>query len=407
MKILFIHQNFPGQYRALAPIVRGLGHDVRALSQRKMSEYSGIQNFVYDIRRSSTKNIHPWLTNTETAVIRGEAVAQALMQFVQSGWVPDLIIGHTGWGELMFVKQVLPSTPVIAYCEYYYLAEGADMGFDPEFPTRRNDFSFSTQVRNLHLLSSGLNADVGISPTHWQASLFPDVVKSRIQVIHDGINTQQLKPNSEASVQLGDGLVLRKGDEVVTFINRNLEPMRGYHQFMRALPEILNRRPNAHVVIVGGDEVSYGQKLNPDQPSHKQVFLDEVKAQLDASRVHFVGKVPYSVLIDLLQVSAAHVYLTYPFVLSWSMLEVMSLGALVIGSATAPVQEVIKHGQNGLLVDFFSPQQIADTVCAVLSRPKDYEHLRVAARQTVVTQYDFSTVCLPRHLELINRYLKG
>jgi glycosyltransferase involved in cell wall biosynthesis len=250
-------------------------------------------------------------------------------------------------------------------------------------------------------MSSLLACDVGIAPTHWQASCFPPLLRQKLAVVHDGILTDQLQPDPTAWVNLNrDGLRLSHGDEVVTFINRNLEPMRGYHQFMRALPQILKQRPNARVVIVGGDGVSYGSPA-PDGTTYKQIYLNEVRDQLDMSRVHFVSRVPYKVLLSLLRISAAHVYLTMPFVLSWSLLEAMSVGALVIGSDTAPVREVIEHNQNGLLVNYFDPKQLADTVCDALANPQTYAHLRAAARQTVVDRYDFKTKTLPAYMALI------
>jgi glycosyltransferase involved in cell wall biosynthesis len=249
--------------------------------------------------------------------------------------------------------------------------------------------------------ASVLACDEAIVPTHWQASCFPKPLRERMHVIHDGIRTDELTPNASAWISLGrEGLRLSQGDEVVTFVNRNLEPMRGYHQFMRALPRILAERPRAHVVIVGGDGVSYGT-AHVSGESYKNIYLNEVRERLDMSRVHFVNRVPYKVLISLLRLSAAHVYLTVPFVLSWSMLEAMSVGALVIGSDTAPVREVIEHGHNGLLVDFFSPEQIASAVCLALADPQAHAHLRVAARQTVVERYDFHTRSLPAYMALI------
>jgi glycosyltransferase involved in cell wall biosynthesis len=253
----------------------------------------------------------------------------------------------------------------------------------------------------MHLTSSLLSADASITPTHWQASCFPELLRQKIHVIHDGIQTQKLTPNNNAWIRLGrEGLVLRPGDEVVTFVNRNLEPMRGYHQFMRCLPELMARRPNTRVVIVGGDQVSYGA-VPEGERGYKTMFLNEVKDCIDMNRLHFVNRVPYDTLVSLLRVSAAHVYLTVPFVLSWSMLEAMSLGALVIGSATAPVQEVIEHEKNGLLVDFFDPSALADTLCEVLARPKEFRPLRSAARDTVVSRYDFSSISLPAYRRLI------
>jgi glycosyltransferase involved in cell wall biosynthesis len=222
-----------------------------------------------------------------------------------------------------------------------------------------------------------------------------------MQVIHDGIDTGTLVPDVRASIALAQASVrLRHGDEVITFVNRNLEPMRGYHRFMRALPAILARRPQARVVIVGGDEVSYG-KAPAGQRGFKETYFNEVKDRLDTTRVHFVGRVPYDTLVTLLRVSAVHVYLTVPFVLSWSMLEAMSLGALVVGSSTPPVQEVIEHGRNGLLVDFFDTEELASTVCKALERPADYTAMRAQARQDIVQRYDFGRVSLPAYLRLI------
>lgn len=402
MRVLLIHQNFPGQFRELAAALQQAGHDVRALSVRKEAEIAGVPHWSYKPGRSSSPQIHPWLLNTESAVIRGEAAAEMVLRQVAQAWTPDVVLGHTGWGEMLFMRQVLPHARLLGFNEMYYRDQGGDVGFDPEFQAPPQTAQ-RLQMRNMHLAASLMACDEGITPTQWQADCFPPALRARLRVIHDGIRTDLLKPDRSAWVSLNRaGLVLRHGDEVVTFINRNLEPMRGYHQFMRALPQILQRRPKARVVIVGGDEVSYGS-APPGQKGFKQMFLDEVKDQLDMSRVHFVSRVPHRTLSALLRVSSAHVYLTVPFVLSWSMLEAMSQEALVIGSDTAPVREVITDGQNGLLVDFFKPEQLANRVCEVLADPAAYQHLRHAARQTVIDRYDFQTVSWPAY----QRLLKG
>jgi glycosyltransferase involved in cell wall biosynthesis len=400
VKILLIHQNFPGQFRGLAPALIAAGHDLRAVSARAENFLAGVHNTRYVTSRSTTASIHPWLMNTETAVIRGEAVSKVVQKMASEGWTPDVVLGHTGWGEMLFMRQLLPHARLIGFNELYYQTEGGNMDFDPEFPADPVA-NQRLAVRNMHLMSSLLACDVGITPTHWQASRFPSLLRQKLAVVHDGILTDQLQPDPTAWVSLNrDGLRLSHGDEVVTFINRNLEPMRGYHQFMRALPQILKQRPNAHVVIVGGDGVSYGSPA-PEGSTYKQIYLNEVHSDLDMSRVHFVSRVPYNVLLSLLRISAAHVYLTMPFVLSWSLLEAMSVGALVIGSDTAPVREVIEHNKNGLLVNYFDPRHIADTVCDVLAHPQQHAHLRVAARQTVVERYDFETQSLPAYMALI------
>jgi glycosyltransferase involved in cell wall biosynthesis len=220
-------------------------------------------------------------------------------------------------------------------------------------------------------------------------------------VVFDGIDTTVVRPDATASVMVA-GKTLRAGDEVLTFINRNLEPYRGYHRFMRALPRIMRERPNATVLVVGGEDVSYGAAPPPGK-TWKQIFLDEVKDQIDPARLHFLGRISYASYLRVLQVSACHVYLSYPFVLGWSCIEAMSAGCAVIGSATPPVQEVIEHGKNGLLVDFFDTDALAKTVVAVLAKPAAYEHLRHAARETAVARYDLATICLPQQLQLIDK----
>lgn len=400
MNILFIHQNFPGQYRALAPVMKRKGHQVMALSTRKELQLMGIPNVSYQNVRSSSKHIHPWLSSTESAIIRGEATARAVEQLTRNGFVPDAIVGHAGWGEMQFMRQVCPQARIVSFCEYFYNGSGSDVDFDPEFPPAE-DPMLRCHVRNLHLSSALIDSDVGVSPTQWQADQFPAFLRQKIEVVHDGIETHRLTPEDNAWIQLGrENVRAQRGDEIITFINRNLEPMRGYHSFMRALPYILEARPKARVVLLGGNEVSYGP-APASGGGYKAQFLREVQDRIDLSRVHFVGQVPYTTMVNMLRVSDAHVYLTVPFVLSWSMLEAMSLGCCVIGSATPPVQEVIEHGKNGLLVDFFDPQQIARQVCAVLERPQDYQDIRRAARQTVVDRYDFQNVCLPQHERII------
>jgi len=316
---------------------------------------------------------------------------------------PDVIFGHSGWGETMFLKEIWPEAKLLVYAEFYYRGIGRDVGFDPEFKVDTFTQLLSAQSRGAYLAQSLLHADAGLSPTKWQASTHPPLLQSMIEVIHDGVKTDVVKPNPKAQITLGNGKVLRAGDEVLTFVNRNLEPYRGYHSFMRALPDVLAARPKAEVVIVGGDEVSYGDPA-PNGQKWKDVYLSEVQDRLDMSRVHFVGKIAYPHFVELMQVSRAHVYMTYPFVLSWSMLEAMSAEALVIGSRTPPVEELITHGENGLLVDFFDIRGWSDTIIKALAKPEDYMLLRRAARKNIVENYDLQSVCLPKMLDFVERH---
>ncbi|ACK69701.1 glycosyl transferase group 1 [Gloeothece citriformis PCC 7424] len=402
MRVLFVHQNFPGQYKHLAAAL-GANSDnqIISLSINQPPIIAGVQSFRYQPTRGTTPQIHAWVAETETKVIRGEAVARAALHLRQQGFIPDVICVHPGWGEALFLKDVFPEAKVLAFIEFYYGFPGSDTNFDPEF--RDNDFDSLCRLRmkNVnHLLSLDL-CDWGVSPTRWQWQSVPEIYRSKISVIHDGIDTDLVRPNPEVTLTLEKaGVTMNHQDEIVTFVNRNLEPYRGFHIFMRALPEILHRRPQARVLIVGGDDVSYGKRL-PEGQTYRQKYLAEVGSSLDLSRVHFLGRIPYNTFVNFLQLSAVHVYLTYPFVLSWSMLEAMSAGCLVIGSATAPVREVIEDGVNGLLVDFFSPEQIADAVDRVLDHPNRMQSIREQARQTILERYDLKRICLPKHIELV------
>lgn len=407
MKILFVHQNFPGQYKHLAPALARLGHEVRALTMSAQPSTQGVQVHRYGAQRASSKTVHPWVTDFETKVIRGEACARAAEALRQQGYTPDLICVHPGWGESLLLREVWPLARQWHFVEFFYGAEGRDVGFDPEFPAVDFDARCRLSIKNTNnLLNLGL-MDAGISPTHWQRSTVPAEFQGRIEVCHDGVDTRQLVPQADARLQLtdldGQRVSVSRADPVLTFVNRNLEPCRGYHVFMRALPRILAACPQARVLIIGGDGVSYGAA--PPGGSHKQVYLDEVAGRIDRSRVHFLGRVPYGTYLQVMRVSRAHVYLTYPFVLSWSMLEAMSLGAVLIASATSPVLEVVQDGVNGRLVDFFDVPGLAQRAIECLERPADFEPLRRAARQTAVARYDLHQVCLPRQLALVEALL--
>jgi glycosyltransferase involved in cell wall biosynthesis len=403
MRILFVHQNFPGQYKHLAPaLAANSDNQVVALTLNQPPSLPGVQVFRYRLSRGTTQGIHPWVAETETKVVRGEAAARACLQLRQQGFIPDVICAHPGWGESLFLKDVFPNAKLLAFIEFYYRTSQADdMGFDPEFAENSFDALCRVRMKNANNLLSLDSCDWGVSPTQWQWQTIPAIYRNKISVIHDGIDTQGVCPNPKRTITLAvEGLTLTHRDEIITFVNRNLEPYRGFHIFMRALPEILQRHPQAQVLIVGGNEVSYGKRL-PDGQTYRQKYLTEVGSRLDLSRVHFLGRIPYNAFVSLLQVSAVHVYLTYPFVLSWSMLEAMSAGCLVVGSATPPVEEVIEDGVNGLLVDFFSPKEIADAVDRVLAHPNRMQQLRQRARQTAIERYDLKTICLPKQIELV------
>ena len=407
MKILFIHQNFPGQFKFLAPALVQQGHEVVAMIMQKidLEVWQGIKLVSYLPSRSSTPNIHPWVSDFETKTIRGEACYRAALKLKDAGFMPEVIIAHPGWGESLFLKDVWPESKLGIYCEFYYHAQGADVGFDPEFPTKDDGEVCRLRLKNLNHLLHFEVADAGISPTHWQASTFPANFKSKITVIHDGIDTKIVAPNSNVTLTLNGNVTLTKQDEVITFVNRNLEPYRGYHIFMRALPALLKERPNAIVLIVGGDDVSYGARPD-DGKKWKNIFIDEMRpaiSESDWQRVYFLGTVPYESFIPLLQLSTVHVYLTYPFVLSWSLLEALSVGCAIVASDTQPLHEAIVHDKTGRLVDFFDHQALAKEICQLLDNAKLRAKLGKNARAFSIKHYDLQTICLPNQLAWVNQ----
>lgn len=407
MNILFLHQNFPGQFRHLAPALAAAGHRTKALSLRDGPAPAGVEKHVYKLNRAPAKEIHPLLRESESKVLRGEACAAAMLKLAADGFVPDLVIANPGWGEALFAKDVFPRASLVCLLEFFYGTSGADFGFDTEFGQPTLASSLRHRMKNLALVEALLAMDRGVVPTRWQASRLPDGFRTKLEVIFDGIDTRQVRPDPTARFELpAAGIELAPGDPVVSFVNRNLEPYRGYHRFMRALPEVLRREPRAQVVIVGGEGVSYGAAA-PEGTTWKQRFFDEVKDELDLARVHFVGQLPYARYLQLLRVSAAHVYLTYPFVLSWSCLEAMSAGCHVIGSRTAPVTDYIEDGRNGTLVDFFDTAALADAIVQTLAaRGSERDSaMREAARQTTIDRCDLHRVCLPAWRALLSRQM--
>ena len=405
MKILFIHQNFPGQFKFLAPALAKAGHEVVAMTMQKVpsATWQGVRLVPYTASRGSTPKVHPWVGDFETKVIRGEACFRAALGLRAQGFTPDVIVAHHGWGESLFLKDVWPMARLGVYCEFYYRPEGADTGFDPEFPILDEGDACRLRLKNLNNLLHFQTADAGISPTRWQASTFPEPFRSRITVVHDGIDTEALKPNPQVSLTLNGQLKLTRDDEVVTFVNRNLEPYRGYHVFMRALPQILAQRPRARVLIVGGDDVSYGARP-PDGRKWRDIFAAEVRPRIsdaDWARVHFLGNLAYPAFVALLQLSRVHVYLTYPFVLSWSLLEAMSVGCSVVASDTAPLHEAIEHDVTGRLVNFFDADALAGQVCELLDDSATARRLSAAARRFACSTYDLQSVCLPRQMDWV------
>jgi glycosyltransferase involved in cell wall biosynthesis len=407
MKILFVHQNFPAQYRYVATaLTQDKLADVVALGDASAAgrrpPLPGVTLVTYECPTPTGPAGHPFAQPFDKALRRGQIVARACRELRARGFVPDVICAHPGWGEALFLRDVFPDARITLYCEFFYRAAGADVGFDSEFPAPADD-ALRVRAKNAAALLSIEAADDGISPTEWQRHVHPAFFRDRIQVVHDGIDTDYFTPGTGDVLELPDGRgTLTARDEVVTYVARNLEPYRGFHTFMRALPALQAARPNAHVVIVGNEGVSYGTPA-PGGGSYRQWLCQSLAGAIDWNRVHFFGWVSYATLRTVYRISSAHVYLTYPFVLSWSMLEAMSCGCCVVGSATAPVTEIVSDGDNGRLVDFFDAPKLAENVAAVLAAGDGVRRMRERARPTVVERYDLKRICLPAQLRALLR----
>lgn len=407
MKYLFVHQNMPGQYKHICQrLAADKANQVVFITKREGLELPNVMKVQYKPQRTPAESTHRYIREAENGILHGQEVARKAMALKAQGFVPDIVIGHPGWGETLYLKDVFPDTPLLGFFEFYYHSVGADVGFDPESPVTL-DTHCRIRTKNIVQFLGIEAADAGMAPTFWQFQQYPPEFQYKISVIHDGIDTKVCVPDRGATIDIktADGTVktLRQGDEIVTFIVRNLEPYRGFPQFMRAAEIILKRRPNARIIVIGGDEVSYGRAL-PDGQTYRKQMLEQVN--LDLGRIFFIGRVPYGTFLKVIQVSGVHVYLTYPFVLSWSMLEAMSAECLVVASSTQPVTEVIEDGVNGLLVDFFDHQAIADRVDEVLDHKDRMAAIRKKARQTVLQNYELEH-CLSEQLKLVDALVGG
>lgn len=400
MNILFIHQNFPGQFLHLAPSLVSLGHNVSTitLNTNLNRSWNGVTVHKYKLLNNNRQQTSSLVTDFESKVIRAESCARAALTLKESGYNPDLIVAHPGWGEALFLQEIWPATILKLYAEYFYNVNNADSNFDPEFKKKDEIDLAKVKLKNANLYLSFDKCHSAICPTKWQASTFPDTIKNKISVIHDGIATDKLLPNRDVNLKLSNGKTLGKSDLIITFVSRSLEPYRGFHSFMRSLPTLFDQLPDLQVLIIGKEGTSYGAK--PSGPkSWKQLYVEEVFPNLtkqQQEQVHFCGQIPYETYVSVLRISTVHVYLTYPFVLSWSLLESMSLGCAIVAADTAPVREVIKHEVTGLLFDFFSPVALADACIKLLCDKDLMASVRINARSAAVKNFDLRTVCLPK-----------
>jgi len=403
MRFLFLHDNFPAQYRHLVTILASdPSNQVVFGSRPGEGAIQGVVRGVCEPTREIDPAMHHYCHAFEGAVLNGQAVFRLCDQLRKDGFVPDVICGHSGWGNTLYVAEAFPNTPILNYFEWFYHPRNSDSDF-LEPSSIDAEAGCRIRSRNAPILMDLAECAWGVCPTRFQLSQFPKMFQSKISLLHDGIDTEFFKPAPGTELILPT-LNLAGMPEIVTYGTRGMEPYRGFPQFMEAAAMLLERRPNLHIVVFGADRVAYGPRLPPGE-SFKQRMLEDLP-NLDSDRIHFTGLLSYPDYLRVLQASSVHVYLTVPFVLSWSLLEAMSTGCLIVGSDTEPVREVMRDGDNGLLVDFFSPDQLAASIGKVLDRPAKYQPLRDAARQTILERYGLSSL-LPQHIRLIKEVAAG
>ncbi len=398
MKIIFLHSNFPAQFRHLANVLaRNPDNRVVFGTARREGQMQGVYKVVYSQLRKPHKETHHYVKPLEDAVLQGQAVYRELDKLKSDGFIPDVVYGHSGWGAPMFIKDIFPKSRLLCYFEWFYRSSGSDVGFDPEEPVTLDDL-LRIRMKNTPILTDLYSCDAGLCPTFWQLSQFPAEFQSKIRILHDGVDTDYFSPRKDEKLILPEiKLDLSQAEEVITYVSRGLEPYRGFPQFMETASLLMARRKKCHFVVVGEDRVAYGKKRS-DGKTFKQALLE--KYDFDMSRLHFTGRLPYGQYLKVLRASSVHVYLTRPFVLSWSMLEAMSTGCLIVASDTHPVREVMENNVNGLLVNFFNVREIADRIEEALENSDQMQIIRQNARQTIVDKYNLAKL-LPEHITWI------
>lgn len=381
MRYLFIHQNFPGQYlHLLRHLATDPANELVFISEANPNVIEGVRRVLYQTPKPNQEQVHQVARDFDLAARRAEIVAGMARTLKQLGFTPDIVIGHHGWGELLDIRDVYPDAPVLGYFEFYYATDGQDVDYDPEFPISADRYPRIRAMNVVNHLALAMNQH-GQTPTRWQLTRYPDWAQKGIRLVYEGARLDTCKPNPavrDEEFVIGEFRVAPH-EKLVSYVARNLEPYRGFHVMMRALPDLLAGRPDVKVVMVGGDDVSYGARLA--EGTWREHFQKELAGKYDASRVLLPGQVPYDTYLRLLQRSDTHVYLTYPFVASWSLREAMACGCAIVGSDVESVAEFVTHGRNGLLVPGLDSKALARTVLQVLEDEKLNHKLRAGARR--------------------------
>lgn len=403
MKFLFVHQNYPAQFlHIVRHLVAAQRHEIVFITEPNANEIAGVRKVPYLKPKLDLPEVHIAARELDNGVRRAELVFRAAYGLNHLGFKPDIIIGHHGWGEMLNLRDLWPDAPMLGYMEFYYQHDRADVGFDPEFPADPLDFPRIRAKNAINHIALNLGA-TGQCPTNWQLSTYPAWARPQIELIWEGVDLDLCSPDPAArrkTLKIG-GMTIKPTDKLVTYVSRDLEPYRGFHIMMRALPELMKAHKDLKVVMIGGDGISYGAAPHAGG-NWREVMLAEVGKNLDLDRVVFPGRVPYATYLSALRRSDAHVYLTYPFVASWSMRESMAMGCAVIGGDVDPVREFITHGENGLLTPFLEPKTLASTILSVIEDKTLNRKLRQGARRYAEAHLGMDEY-LARYCQLIER----
>lgn len=384
--VLFVHNNFPGQFRDLARTLVARGVPCIAVGQSHAVGLEGVRLAKYDLPRGTGKDVFPLAIRAEADLIRARSAYDAARALKHEGWDPAVIVGHPGWGETALLSELFPQAKQAAFAEFFYHGHGYDVGFDTEFIPLDPDAGVRTKAKNAVMSLAYGEADAIVAPTRFQANALPQAFRARARVIHEGIDVEAIRPGPAEPFALDDGRVISPGTPVITHVNNNMEPLRGLHILARALPRLLAEVPDAQVVIIGNPQRrAYGGNA-PEGRTWKDVCFDGV--DYDPARVHFLGPVPHARMLAALRLGVAHVYYTYPFVLSWSLAEAMASGCYVIGSDTAPLHDAIEDGVNGRLLPFFDVEALSGAMIEACRQPDASAVMRAAARATAVERFD-------------------
>ncbi len=397
MNILFLHRNFPAQFRYIAPaLANNPQNNVFFITNNTTVNIPNITKVIYKLKRQIPDDCHRYLRFYEESVIHAQSAAEAAITLKNHGFIPDIIYGHT-WGQTMYMKDIFPDTPLLCYFEWFYNAKGGDVGFDGKEPNI--DELAKLRSKNAHLLIDLYSCDAGICPTNFQYKQFPKEFAHKIKILHDGIDTDFCKPKDNVQFLIKEkNLTLTRNDDVITYATRGMEAYRGFPEFMKAVEILQKKRPNLQVIIGGEDRICYGPQLVGT--TYKKMMLEQLN--LDLNRIHFVGSLPFNQYIDLLRISSAHLYLTYPFVCSWSLLDAMSCECPIVASATEPVMEFIEDNKNGILFDFFNIEQQVEKIEYALDNKEKMKELGHNARQTIIDNYQLKDL-LPQHIEYLTK----